>query len=524
MTGMLRLVLLAVAVAVSTLGSTTSLLAGEELTPSTLWDVRSDFGGADYPFRVAVGLDGHPVVAVTSTGFGRAIKYDGKTGAVLWNVTYSDPGGAFLEFLGIAVGPDGNPVVVGSVIDDSCLPGYACRPLAVKYDGSNGAVLWVTGMSGSLDFMGVAIGSDGHPVVSRNDCDPNTCGVKTVKLDGATGVRLWTSTFSSQRYENVEDVTIGPHDDPVSVGSSLLEYEGDTGVILKDLGRFVDFGVASAAVAADWDMFVTGISGGFFDEDGFLADSRVGVARLKHESGKILWSVAVDLPSSTVDVGRKIALGADGHPLVLGNSCVPHRPDCDWVTMKLAAGTGALMWSVTLSPPGNHDQAMGLAAGPDGNPVIAGADCPTSFVACAIRGVKYLLRYQTDLGFNVAVAMNGGTRVADGASLTFARVTTAGASTLVTGASGPPPPPGVALGKPATYYDVATTADFTGSVQVCFNYGQRPVSSPEKDLKLFSFDGGHWTDVTTSLNRGANVICGEVNRLSTFLLATKVSP
>jgi hypothetical protein len=75
------------------------------------------------------------------------------------------------------------------------------------------------------------------------------------------------------------------------------------------------------------------------------------------------------------------------------------------------------------------------------------------------------------------------------------------------------------LGTPPIFYDVATTAVLTGTVQVCINYMNRSVPTPETDLRLLLLQGGSWVDVTSSLDTVTNVICGQVNSLSPFVIA-----
>lgn len=107
-------------------------------------------------------------------------------------------------------------------------------------------------------------------------------------------------------------------------------------------------------------------------------------------------------------------------------------------------------------------------------------------------------------------------------SLDFSNVTTAGTTTLTSGTvgqgGGPPAPGGFRLGNPPTYYDVHTTATFDGSVELCFDYSGASYGN-ENNLKLLHYENSVWTDVTTSLDTAANIICGSVTSLSPFLVA-----
>jgi hypothetical protein len=109
-------------------------------------------------------------------------------------------------------------------------------------------------------------------------------------------------------------------------------------------------------------------------------------------------------------------------------------------------------------------------------------------------------------------------------TLTFDNVTTAGNTSLTTSTSGPPSPTGFELGVPPTYYDITTTAAFNGNVQVCVDYTNVSYEN-EANLTLFHYDGyapDPDTVPTTFHDMVANIICGEVDSLSPFIVAEEM--
>ncbi|NIT75388.1 MAG: hypothetical protein GWO44_00415, partial [Thermoplasmata archaeon] len=102
-------------------------------------------------------------------------------------------------------------------------------------------------------------------------------------------------------------------------------------------------------------------------------------------------------------------------------------------------------------------------------------------------------------------------------TLTFDTVTTAGETTVATSSTGPPPPLGLKLGNPPTYYEIDTTAGFSGSVEICIHYAGISFGN-ESRLKLMHFDGTRWVDITTSLDTDNDIICGTTTHFSTFVL------
>lgn len=77
---------------------------------------------------------------------------------------------------------------------------------------------------------------------------------------------------------------------------------------------------------------------------------------------------------------------------------------------------------------------------------------------------------------------------------------------------------------PATqpvYYNIETSAAYTGDITVCFKYDETKVTGPESDLTLWHWSGNPLvaTDITTSVDPVNNIICGVTSSLSQFALA-----
>jgi probable HAF family extracellular repeat protein len=109
----------------------------------------------------------------------------------------------------------------------------------------------------------------------------------------------------------------------------------------------------------------------------------------------------------------------------------------------------------------------------------------------------------------------GGTPV----TLSFGSVTGGGTTTVTTTSQGSPPGTGFRLGNPPVYYEINTTATFTGAATLCINYDETQFHN-EGQLKLLHRDAsGAWVDVTTSLNTETNTICGQTTSFSPFLVA-----
>jgi len=124
----------------------------------------------------------------------------------------------------------------------------------------------------------------------------------------------------------------------------------------------------------------------------------------------------------------------------------------------------------------------------------------------------------TAVGSNVSVTADGSPEGAP-IGVTFDTVTVAGHTSVTISDSGPELPAGFQAGDPPTYWDLETTASYTGNVAVCFSYaGQSPAPT-----SLLHFEGDAWVDVTTSIDTDAQIICGTSTSLSPWV-AVHVAP
>jgi hypothetical protein len=123
----------------------------------------------------------------------------------------------------------------------------------------------------------------------------------------------------------------------------------------------------------------------------------------------------------------------------------------------------------------------------------------------------------TRTGTDVAVAPIDPATNTSPATLTFGNVTTAGTTTVSSSTEGPSLPLGFHVGDAPVYYELTTTAQYSGSITVCFTYNPAAYQSP--NVRLLHGEAGAWTDVTTSRDESAHIICGTTTSLSPFITA-----
>jgi probable HAF family extracellular repeat protein len=165
---------------------------------------------------------------------------------------------------------------------------------------------------------------------------------------------------------------------------------------------------------------------------------------------------------------------------------------------------------------GDYSLLSGVSA--DGAVAVGSCrDGAGAFQACRIA----LSGSTTPTGANVTVAP--ATTLPNGSpgsvGLTFDQVTSGGSTTVTTSSAGQPPPTGFKLTSPPVYYEISTTATFTGAVRVCLSWAEGQIAN-ENNVNLFHFEGNQWVNITdpASRNTTTNTVCGNTTSLSPFTL------
>lgn len=84
-------------------------------------------------------------------------------------------------------------------------------------------------------------------------------------------------------------------------------------------------------------------------------------------------------------------------------------------------------------------------------------------------------------------------------------------------------PSGFLLGGSGAFFDITTTADFSGLVEVAVDYSNMDFTVPEDMLQLLHYNGS-WSDCTTNIDTLNDIIYGSVSSLSTFAVVQNSSP
>lgn len=119
-----------------------------------------------------------------------------------------------------------------------------------------------------------------------------------------------------------------------------------------------------------------------------------------------------------------------------------------------------------------------------------------------------------------------GATLAGNLSLTFSNVTSGGntVATSIVPASAGALPFGYYLIPESVAYDVRTSAQFAGNIELCFNVPNVNDSNLFNNLVIFHNENGELINRTSSRNFAARKICATVTNLSPFVVAAPTAP
>jgi outer membrane protein assembly factor BamB len=290
---------------------------------------------------------------------------------------------------GIAVGPDGNPVLTGVAAFPSALQPSTFMLLTVKVDGSRFRLLGQVLAPSTAPSM---TSREGVAVDSRNEIFVTSTETSTSKYDSLLSpTPLWTNPLAGARiatryradgggeYEsggwNDDEHAAAGYDER---GAGSHERDGSAGSHERDVSQADEVAVVRTVanpVNATQDFEVTKLDG---------------------ETGDVLWTTAYD--SGFEDIPRDIALDRHGDILVAGNrtgqSGQPVSPFQDGQLLSIDR-SGKLNW-VVVSPTRrargdiSSRSFFAVAVGSDSAPVVNGySEFPAAGPMRVMRSIKY---------------------------------------------------------------------------------------------------------------------------------------
>ena len=265
---------------------------------------------------------------------------------MIWNAfLVDDPLFPASRANGVAVGPDGNLIIVGD-------------NYSAKIGGTNGSIIWSHFLEDRIPSTDVAIDSSGNPIAT---------GSRNIKYDGATGEVLWILAGQGGHGGDGGGIAIGPDGKLIVTGQSTVKYDGSVNNILwvaRADNVFMEGTLKFVAIGNDANPVVTG---NFVDTGEPESPSGFQTIRSDGATGAVLWSAAFD--SAGDDFANGIAVGLDGNPVVAGT--FSSDSGGDFRLIKYDGATGAIIWNIIFDS-GGFDFAQAVAIERNIDPVVVG--------------------------------------------------------------------------------------------------------------------------------------------------------
>jgi hypothetical protein len=489
------------------------------------------FGLSGYVTSVVVDTTGVYVAGYTAinTNYPEAFirKYD-SDGTELWSRQFGSTAADYAQ----SVAVDATGVYVAGYASGA-LPGQTNAggydAYIRKYDHT-GTELWTQqfGTSGSDFSYGVGVDATGIYVVGMTSGafpgQTNAGGYDAYirKYDHA-GTELWTQQFGTSINDAADGVAVDATSVYVVGGTAGMKYFGGSDAYIRKYDHAgtelwtQQFGTSDSddlrGIAVDaTGVYVAGCTAAALPGQ-TSAGSQDAYIRKYDLDGTGLWTH--QFGTSGEDCAQRAAVDATGVYVAgatdrtLPGQTSNHGVYDDSFIRKYDLD-GTELWTHQFGTSGS-DAAGGVAA-----------DATGVYVAGFTPGDIYLLKFapsgNTPAGTDVAIQLSGGTSTAGGAALTFSDVTASGNTTISESTIRPQPPTGYKLGNPQMYYELSTTAIYSGTITVCINYSNVGFKK-ESQLRLFHYVNGTPTDITVSLDMAAKIICGTVTSLSPFIIA-----
>jgi hypothetical protein len=457
----------------------------------------SDAAGGDQ-FGSSVAISGDTIVvgaifdATAGGSFGGGSAYVFVRSGTSWSeqahLFASD--GAAQDFFGSSVAISGDSIIVGAFIDDTAGGTNAGSTYVFVRNGtswSEQAHLFASDAAAD-DHFGVSVAISGDTIVVGASNDTTAGGANA----GSAYVFVRSGTNWSEQAHLFASDAAG--DDGFG-NFDQVAITGDTIVVGADSDN-----TAAGTEAGSAYVFVR--SGTSWSQQAHLFASDAAAFDL--------FGGSVAISGDTIVVGAEFDATAGGTHA--GSAYVFVRSGTSWSDQAHLFASDGLTGD-------NFGEEVAIS----GDTIVVGAyqDDTENAAGDTISGIgsAYVYAPNTRPGTNVVVQPVDTTTGTTPVTLTFSNVSQAGNTSLTTSSSGPAPPTGFALGNPPTFYEITTTAVFSGSVTVCVHYTGISFTN-ESRLKLFHYDSasGNWVNVTTSLDTVNDIICGSVTSFSPFAI------
>jgi len=349
--------------------------------------VYDNSGGQDQ--ATAVVVDGNDNVIVTGFAWNglnndiHTIKYDGATGAVLWQHTLN--GAANGNDVGTSIAVDGlNNVYVGGYSQDAAGNNSY---IIVKYapTGVNpvGEPVWTAIADGAVTGINrvnsITAGS-GIVAVTGQSWNGTAMDMLTVVFNATDGEQIWERRYSTGaanscvgRYVKLDNagnvIVTGSAHNGIDLDMYTAKYNGAAGTIMweRTCNGAYDDEPNGLVVGPNGNVYVTGYTWTLTAQNDFYT------VKLDGGNGSILWEKNFNSTNGNDDITSATGIVIDpvGDLFVTGYTV--SDKNYDFQTLKYKKDNGNQLWQASFNgPAGKNDRPIGIALSPAGEVIVAG--------------------------------------------------------------------------------------------------------------------------------------------------------
>lgn len=146
--------------------------------------------------------------------------------------------------------------------------------------------------------------------------------------------------------------------------------------------------------------------------------------------------------------------------------------------------------------------------------LLPGSPCLPENNSCAVQiGAHGIGSYNTLAGYNVEIAI-------ENVTITFDTVNILGQTEVTIDSTGPSIPGDITTVpiEPQRYYNISTSAIYQGPVTICMSYDDSEILTDEAEMTMLHYYDSSWIDIAVSHDTVNNIICGETESLSPFVV------
>ncbi len=325
---------------------------------------------------IAADASGNVVIAGSTGGTGQrdmlTTKLAAADGAVVWQKIFAGAAGGDDYAMSVATDASGNAIAAGTAANAS-----NSDIEVLKYAAADGTVMWNRTIDSGNNDVGYVAATDGAGNVFVAAETYNASGnwdIRVLKLSGTNGATLWDESFDGGSDDHVSDLVVDGSGNAIVLGVTqnasgngdilVIKYSGSTGATAWQ--RVIDSGGDDKgyglALDAGGDVYVAG-----FEIPSTGAD--YVTLKLAAATGASIWTKAYDGGSD--DYGQAVAIDSAGNAIVTGQS-KNSAGRFVYETLKYAAADGALLWQQTFDG-GVNDYAYLVSVDAADNAVVVGS-------------------------------------------------------------------------------------------------------------------------------------------------------